>query len=145
MESSFLLPDTEDPVSAPFWEGTVAGELRVQACGECGRWRMPPRPMCPVCQSLETVWRPTSGEGHIWSYVRPHPPLLPAYAELAPYNVAVVSLAEDPAIRFVGNLVTEASAPLNSLSEGHVAIGMEVRVVFPAPQEGVVLPRWSPA
>lgn len=145
MESSFLLPDTGDPVSAPFWEGTAAGELRVQACGECDRWRMPPRPMCPDCQSLENVWRPTSGQGHVWSYVRPHPPLLPAYAEVAPYNVVVVALAENPAIRFVGNLVTEASAPLNSLPESLLVIGMAVRVVFPPPLEGVVLPRWSPA
>ena len=108
MESSFLLPETGDPESAPFWEGTAAGELRVQACGDCQRWRMPPRPMCPGCLSLATVWLPCSGKGRIWSFVRPHPPLLPAYAEVAPYNVIVVELADDPTIRFVGNLVTSS-------------------------------------
>ena len=144
MESSFLLPDTSDPAAAPFWEGTAAGELRLQACGDCGQRRMPPRPMCPACLSLETVWNVSSGRGHIWSYVLPHPPLLPAYAELAPYNVVVVALAEDPAIRFVGNLVAGPGEPINSVPEEALAIGNPVSVVFPPPQDGVVLPRWMP-
>ena len=37
------------------------------------------------------------GRGRIWSYVFPHPPLLPDYAAQAPYNVIVVELAERPA------------------------------------------------
>lgn len=38
-----------------------------------------------------------SGHGRIWSYVLPHPPLLPEYAAQAPYNAVVVELAEAPA------------------------------------------------
>ncbi len=144
METSFLLPDTADPASAPFWEGTAAGELRVQACADCGLWRMPPRPMCPACLSLDAVWHVTSGRGQLWSYVRPHPPLLPAYAAVAPYNVIVVELAEDPRIRFVGNLVADPSAELNSVPEDRLAIGMSVSVAFGPAQDGVVLPRWVP-
>jgi uncharacterized OB-fold protein len=142
METSFLLPDTDAPESAGFWEGTAAGELRVQHCGACGVARMPPRPMCPACRSLETSWRVTSGRGRIWSFVVPHPPLLPAWAEVAPYNVVVVELHEDSKIRFVGNLVAGADASLNSVEPDSIAIGAAVRVVFPKPMDGVVLPRW---
>ncbi len=37
-----------------------------------------------------------SGRGRIWSYVIPHPPLLPAYAEQALYNAVLVELADAP-------------------------------------------------
>jgi hypothetical protein len=69
---------------------------------------------------------------------------LPAYAAVAPYNVIVVELAEDPRIRFVGNLVAGPSADLNSVPEDRLAIGMSVSVAFGPAQDGVVLPRWVP-
>lgn len=141
---SFLLPDLEDPESAPFWEGCARGELLVQACGACGRRRMPPRPMCPRCRSLELTWEPTSGRGTIWSFVVPHPPLLPAYQELAPYNAIVVGLEDEPSIRFVGNLVASPDGAINEVDPATIEIGAPVRVVFQQ-VEDVTLPRWMPA
>lgn len=141
MESGFLLPDLDDADAAPFWEGTALGELRVQTCGDCGARRMPPRPMCPRCRSLATAWVTTSGRGRVWSFAVPHPPLLPAYAELAPYNVIIVELEEDPTIRFVGNLVASADSPINAVDPATISIGEPVHVVFHAVDD-VVLPRW---
>lgn len=141
MHETFLLPDVDDEDGAPFWAGTASGELRVQACGGCGRLRFPPRPMCPHCQSLATRWRPVSGRGAIWSFAVVHPPLLPAYAALAPYPVVVVALAEDETLRMVGNIVAAADAPINSVSPRDLAIGQEVRATF-AEVEGVHFPRW---
>jgi hypothetical protein len=142
--TGFVLPDLDDETSAPFWEGTARHELLVQACGACGARRMPPRPMCPRCRSIAVTWVPTSGIGTIWSFIVPHPPLLPAYSELAPYNAIVVALDEDPAIRFVGNLVTGADGPINEIDPATITIGEAVRVVF-APVDDVVLPRWTRA
>ncbi len=139
--ADFLLPDLDDETSAPFWAGTARGELLVQTCSACGAWRMPPRPMCPRCRSIAVAWVPTSGRGTIWSYVVPHPPLLAAYAELAPYNAIVVALEEDPTIRFVGNLVTGSDGPINEIDPATIVIGEAVRVVFAA-VEDVALPRW---
>ncbi len=139
--SGFLLPDLDDETAAAFWAGTARGELLVQACGACGRWRMPPRPMCPYCQSISVTWIPTSGRGTIWSFIVPHPPLLPAYAELAPYNAVIVALDEDPSIRFVGNLVTGADGAINEVDPGAITIGEAVQVVF-ARVDDVSLPRW---
>ena len=139
--SGFVLPDLEVPETRGFWEGTAKGELRVEKCGACSRRRMPPRPMCPACQSLKREWEVMSGRGTIWSFVVPHPPLLPTYAELAPYNAIIVSLDEDPSLRFVGNLVTSADGPINEIDPNTIQIGEPVRVVFHQ-LEDVHLPRW---
>ena len=141
MESGFLLPDVDEPHSAPFWAGCARGELLVQACDACGRWRMPPRPMCPYCRSTDVRWEPTSGRGTVWSFIVPHPPLLPAFAEYAPYNAIIVELDEDPLIRFAGNLVTGADGAINEVDPATIEIGQPVRVVFHQ-IEDVALPRW---
>ena len=141
-DTGFLLPDLDDETSAPFWHGTARGELLVQVCGACGAWRMPPRPMCPRCRSIAIDWVPTSGTGTIWSFIVPHPPLLPAYSELAPYNAIVVALDDDPTIRFVGNLVTAPGAPINSVDPATITIGEEVVVAFEQVADDVALPRF---
>jgi uncharacterized OB-fold protein len=139
----FLLP-LQDDDGRPFWEGTLQDELRMQACSGCGRLRFPPRPMCPWCRSLDSRWKTMSGRGTIWSFVVPHPPLLPAYAELAPYNVVVVALDEEPIIRLVGNLVADEDGPINEVDPATIGIGQEVRVVFQRIADDVALPRWTP-
>jgi uncharacterized OB-fold protein len=142
--TGFLLPDLEDPESAPFWEGCARGELLVQVCTSCGARRMPPRPMCPRCRSLDHRWEATSGRAAIWSFVVPHPPLLPAYQELAPYNAIVIALDDDPAIRFVGNLVASPDGAINEIDPATIRIGDAVQVVFQQ-VEDVTLPRWMRA
>ena len=136
---SFLLPDL-DGDTTPFWEATARHELVVQRCDGCHRLRFPPRPMCPWCQSFESSWSVMSGRATIWSFVVPHPPLLPAYAELAPYNVIVVALDEDPTIRMVGNLVAAPDAAINSVDPATIEIGAPVEVVFE--EADGAPPRW---
>lgn len=144
MESEFLLPDRDDD-SAGFWEGCDRGELRVQRCERCGHRQFPPRQQCPVCRSFDLGWEAMSGRATVWSFVVPHPPLLPAFAELAPYNVVVVALDEDPTLRMVGNLVADADAPINSVDPETIEIGQPVEVVFQPIGDDVSLPRWVPA
>ncbi|NBE56257.1 Zn-ribbon domain-containing OB-fold protein [Streptomyces boluensis] len=141
--TSDLLTPVPDDDGAPFWDHARAGELRIQACAnkDCGELRFPPRPCCPHCQSFDSEWRRMSGKGRIWSYVLPHPPLLPAYAKFAPYNAIVVELTDAPRIRLVGNLVTEAGAPLDSVDPARLKIGARVQVVF-AEVGGQVVPQW---
>ena len=141
MESGWILPDITEPTSAPFWEGTARGELLVQQCGACGKWRMPPRPMCPACRSIDVRWVPTTGNGKVWSFVIPHPPLLPAFSDLAPYNAVIVELDEDPLIRFAGNVVTSADGEINEVDPHTIEIGQPVSVVFHQVDD-VFLPRW---
>ncbi len=154
--TELLLPALDDD-SAGFWEGCRDHELRVQRCDECSHRQFPPRQMCPACRSAALGWEAMSGRGRIWSFVVPHPPLLPAYAELAPYNVIVVELDEDPMLRMVGNLVTGEGEPINSVDPTSLEIGAHVRVVFDNPvgareatddqpaDPGIVFPRWVTA
>jgi len=141
MERDYILPDTEDVDGAPFWAGAARGELLVQACASCGARRIPPRPMCPRCRAIEQRWEKLSGRGKVWSFVVPHPPLLPAYTDLAPFNVIVVELDEDPSLRLVGNLVASADGELNEIDPASIQIGEPVKVVF-SQIDDVHLPRW---
>jgi uncharacterized OB-fold protein len=125
----FLLP-AGDEDGAFFWEGTAQGELRIQKCLSCGHLRHPPRPMCPRCHSVQRGFDVLSGRATVWSYVVPHPPLLAPYSDLAPYNVIVVSLDEDPNLRFVGNLVSGVEGALNEIDPESIRIGEPVKAVF---------------
>ena len=125
-----------DDATAPYWDAARRGELVVQHCAECDGPRFPPRPMCPHCRSLECGWRPVSGRGTVYSWVRCHPPVLPAFRELVPLTIVLVELEEDPVLRIVGNLL-EASAD-------DVRIGLPVEVTFEQIAPEVALPQWRP-
>ncbi len=95
----------------------------------------------PRCRSIEVRWEPTSGRGRIWSFIVAHPPLLPAFAAVAPYNAIIVELEEDPLIRFAGNLVATAEGEINEIDPSTIEIGQPVSVVFHRIDD-VTLPRW---
>ncbi|MEV6330793.1 zinc ribbon domain-containing protein [Streptomyces sp. NPDC051909] len=136
-----MLTPLIDEDGAPFWEYAARHELRVQSCTDCGELRFPPRPCCPHCRSFDSEWRLMSGRGRIWSYVLPHPPLLPDYAAQAPYNAVLVELADAPRIRLAGNVVAAPGAPLNSVDLVRLRIGAAVKVAF-TEVDGVTVPRW---
>jgi len=141
MSAEILLPAIGED-EAPFFEAAKSGELRIQQCSACQRLRHPPRPMCPSCHSTDSSWTLMSGRGTIWSFVVPHPPLLPEFSHLAPYNVITVTLAEDEKIRLIGNLVNRAGDPINAVDPRTIRIGDEVSVVFDALSDEVAIPRW---
>lgn len=128
--SDFIEPIVTD-VNRGFWEGTAAGELRVQRCAACGFLRYPPAPWCPSCLDEGAEWIPLSGRGTILSRLIFHQGYHPAWKERLPYNVVLVQLEEGP--RMISNV-----APL---SEQGFAVGDAVEVVFE--REGdVVIPRF---
>lgn len=123
------------PVTAPFWEGTRAGELRLQRCEACGEHVFYPRIRCPHCGSDRLEWHKVSGRGSLYSYVISHI-AAPGWSGDVPYVIAIVELAEGP--RMMSNLVgvdpTPESLPLD----------MRLEVVF-APRGDQVLPVFRPA
>ncbi len=136
-----LLPPI-DAEAQPFWEGARRGELRVQQCVETGRLIFPPRATSPWAPHAEPIWSTVSGRGRIWSFVVPHPPLLTPFADLAPYNVIVVALDEDPTIRLVGNLVARDGGAIDEVDASSIEIGALVRVTFDPVSKEISLPRW---
>jgi uncharacterized OB-fold protein len=132
---------TSTEATAGFFAAARDGILSVQQCTACGRFRHPPRSVCPACRSFEWHWQPVSGRGHVWSWIVAYPPLLAGFAELAPYNVVTVELVEDVSIRFVGNLVEDVGRPPNEVDPATIAIGERVHAVF-ALADGVPVLQW---
>ena len=56
-----------DAWTEPFWTGTARHELLMPRCGACGRFRWPPGPFCPACQSQAVEWV-EAGPGRIYSF-----------------------------------------------------------------------------
>ena len=133
MASERPLPRPDD-ASQQYWQGCRDGELRMQRCTPCGHLRFPPRPMCPRCQSFECGWVPVSGRGTVYSWVVAHPPLLPAFVDLAPLVVLLVELEEGT--RIVANLAGCRAEDLH--------IGMKVECRVENADETVKLPFFYP-
>jgi len=136
-----LLPIVDED-SAPFFEGALQGELRVQRCAASGRLVFPPRALSPFAPGGPLEWVAVSGRGTIWSFAVPHPPLLPWYAERAPYAVVAVALEEDPTVRLIGNLVARPGGALNEVDPATVQIGAAVRIAFERVAPELALARW---
>ena len=140
---SVVIPVTDDPDTAGFWSAARAEKLVVQRCGDCGKMRFPPRPVCS-CGSFDMHWHEVSGNGHVWSYAIAHAPTLPAFADMVPYPFAVIELADAPYLRMVGNLAASADAPINSIPQNEIFIGQPVCVAFRRVTDAVTLPVWIP-
>lgn len=118
--------------TAFFWEGTAAGELRIQRCGECHALRHPPGPSCPACGALKPEYLVASGNGDVYSYVVHHHPPMPG--KRLPFVVALVELAEG--VRLLAELV--------DVPPDDVRIGMPVRAAFVRVDDELTLPIWRP-
>ena len=90
-------------LTEPFWRAARERRLVVQRCDACGALRFPPEAGCHQCGSLQASWVPVSGRATLYSWTLCYPPLLPYFAERAPWPVAVVELEEGP--RMVTNIV----------------------------------------
>jgi uncharacterized protein len=111
-----------DGLSAPYWEGTRAGKLRIQKCNGCGAWQWGPEWICHRCHSFDLGWQDIEGKGVIYSYQRPHHPVHTALTGHGPYIAVLVELPQYGNIRMVGNLLGDPLQP--------VPIGASVEAVF---------------
>jgi len=119
-----------------FWAGCNRGELRMQRCTSCKKFRWLPQPMCPSCNSLESEWPQVSGHGTVYSYTIITHPVHPAAVSRVPYNVVQVQLDEDPQLILITNLV--------GVRNEDIRIGMRVQVTFEEHSPGVMLPKFKP-
>lgn len=123
MDSSPSRPaPVPDRDSAEFWHYVDKRQLALQSCAGCGRLRYFPQPICPYCRSYEFNWRILSGAGMIASWTVVHHAHNPWFRSQLPYIVGVISIAEDPAVRLVMNVVNSAQAALT--------VGAPVQIVF---------------
>jgi uncharacterized protein len=116
--------------TAFFWDGTAAGELRIQRCGGCGRLRHPPGPVCPACGAAKPGYVVAAGTGEVYSYVVQHHPPVPG--RQLPVMIALVQLTEG--VRMVGELL--------GVSRERVRVGLPVRAAFVRVDDTLTLPAW---
>ena len=114
--------------TAYFWEGTAAGELRIQQCGDCGALRHPPGPSCPQCHAFDRRHVVASGRGTVHSYVVHRHPPIPG-REL-PVLIALVDLEEG----------TRLLAEVVDCEPDDLEIGMPVTVDFQRVDDDLTLP-----
>lgn len=79
-------------VSAPFWEGCSAGEIRYQCCNDCDAITMNPSPACSACFGPNLRWEASSGKGSVYSYTVVWRPQTPDFE--VPYVPAIIEMEE---------------------------------------------------
>jgi uncharacterized protein len=121
------------PETQHFWDGTAAGELRLQRCDACAHVYFPPRPFCPACASRKVSIFVASGDATLYSYVIHH---LPVPGFTPPYAIAVVQLAEGP--RMMTNIVDCPQTP------EALQLDMPLEVAFHKLDEKITLPLFRP-
>ena len=131
---SKLIPVPDD-LSKPFWEAINEKRLTVQNCTNCNTLQYPPRQACQHCSSDKSEWKEVEGKGHILSFFVTYDGRYQRRIPDQPYNVAVVSLDEDPGINFYANL---EGVPVRQ-----VPIGAAVEVVFEEVSPGQLIHDWK--
>ena len=89
----------------PYWDGTRAGELRVQRCRACRGWQWGPEWICHRCLAFDLEWVTVAPRGRIYSWERAWHPVHPALKDHGPYLVVLVELPEAGNVRMLGNLL----------------------------------------
>jgi len=130
-----LIVPQPDSLTRPYWEGALAGQLKIQQCNCCAHMWHPPLPICPECHARDYKWVPVSGRGVIYSFSVVHHAAHVAMTDRVPYVVALVTLEEGP--RLVSNLL--------HCTPEQISIGMKVTVAFEEIADGIVLPQFQPA
>ena len=102
LHPDYPLPDVDDPVMRPFWDGARAGRLMQQRDRVTGLVHWPPKPLYWK-DGHRLEWFEASGKGTVYTYVVAHEPFLPAFEHLLPHIMVVVQLAEG--VRIVGHMV----------------------------------------
>jgi uncharacterized OB-fold protein len=127
-----------DSLTAPFWDGARAGELRVQRCAECRRYQFPPAVLCRHCGTSETHYEPVSGRGQVYSLTEVRSGARnKGFRELIPYLVGIVELSEQSELFMYSNF------PRCRLND--VKIGDPVEVVFIEISNGSIIPQFTPS
>ena len=93
-----------DELTKPFWDAINEQRLVLQYCSSCEQLQYPIRPKCWGCGSEHLGWKQVEGKGHILETMVIHDTRVVRRKRDIPFNVAVVSLDQDPTINFLANL-----------------------------------------
>ena len=125
----------EDRDNAAFLAGWRAGRVVLQNCSGCGKTFFYPRPMCPICWSVEVTDLVSSGRGRVVSYSSIERPNDPAFNDEVPILLAEIETEEGATL-----LARIVECPRDDVSSG-------IAVEVPAPEVArrYPLPVYRPA
>lgn len=126
-----------DAISAGFWEGAKAGELRIQKCRSCERWQHPPAIACMACGGEELGFQPLPGGLRLYSWTVLHDAPAPGFKTMLPL---ILGLAEAEAQQ--GLLI---AANILDTGESALRLGMPLTPVSEPIGEDHVLVQFKPA
>lgn len=124
-----------DATSKPFWDALKEKRLIVQNCSACNRRQYPPQETCAQCGKADNLgWLQTSGRGKINGYSVMYDSRVGPLQADQPFNIAVIELEDDPAIKFLSHL---PGVPVEQ-----VPVGASVVVDFQDVGEGMFVHEW---
>jgi uncharacterized protein len=127
-----------DDCTRPFWDAARQDRLVVPRCTKCGTFRLPPLPLCHVCQSEEVEWVELPGTGTVYSYTVVHHPLHPDLSAVCPYVSGIVELdgTQGEGARMLVNII--------DCEPDEISIGTPVRITFDHVNDDMSTPRFRP-
>ena len=130
-DTTYMKPLPEPtPDTAPYWQAMQEGKLKLQACGDCGKVRHYPRPVCPHCYSMNATWVQAKGTGRVHSWTIAHHPFHPGFKGELPYVLVTVDL--DEGVRM--------QAQMRGNGADAMKIGQPVSIAFEIATKDLTLP-----
>lgn len=138
---SGLLPEGSheigpDATTAPFWAGAKEHKFLVQQCSDCAVFRYPPQSHCASCRSENVTWSEATDGATLYSFTIVRHPVVPEFATVVPYVIAVVDINAMPGVRVLNNVV---NCDLDTL-----AIGQQLDFYWHDVDDEVTIPRFTP-
>jgi uncharacterized protein len=127
-----VIPRTDDPDTAGFFDAARRGELAIRICDSCGTVLHTPRAYCSACGSWDSSWRAVRPTGTLYSWTVTRHQVNPEFP--VPYTVVLVQLDDAPDVRLLGHL---PGTP--DLTGGQPMVAR-----FEETAPGVVIPQWEP-
>jgi uncharacterized OB-fold protein len=125
------------PETKPFWDAALEHRLVLQRCASCGRFRHPPRALCPWCRSFEATWDDVAGAGTLFTWSVVHQPFHPVLRDVVPYIVGIVEIDGTDGTRITTNIVDTPHDQLRA--------GLRVEVVWEDMSPELAVPRFRAA
>jgi uncharacterized OB-fold protein len=123
-----------DEASAGFFDAAAASRLLILRCAACGSFSPMDADVCVACGGLDLSGAAAGGEAELVSWTVVHRAPHPAFAELVPYLVGIVELAEGPWMHARLALTEERARP-----------GLPVRADFRQSVDGEHYPVFVPS
>ena len=127
------LPDQNNRLYAPYFEGLQNQQLNIQQCEQCCHTQMPPREFCFHCHSSALTWAPVAPRGTLYTYSIVYRAFDAWFKERTPYGIVVIELEEGN--RILGNYFGEDVETL--------ACGLPMEGYFEKVDESTTLLQWK--